>query len=541
MKRYCDILSVLSILFIILLAISGCDKDIELTDKDNGEEISIENGDTFTVTLESNPTTGFGWENVTTGEHVVQVGESTYKQSRSCQGTGCGGEETFTFKGVSDGKTVVTLAYSRPWESVPPEKTFEVTVTVGTGNSQHQDDVNEEKSDKDRDMDPEISDADIDALVGGNTDFALSLYQQLIQDQDGNLFYSPFSVSAAFAMLYAGARGETEAQMAAALNFSLPRETLHTGFNYLDIELHGRGQGAAGSDGGDFRLKISNAVWVDEALHLLDDYMDILAVNYGAGLHTLDFATSPEDSRQTINKWVAEQTENKIKELIPEGSITEIVRMVLTNTIYFNAAWEKPFEEYMTSDDSFYLLDGSEISVPIMRQTELLGYVDGDNYQAVTLPYDGNDVAMLIILPDAGEFAAVESALKIELLSSIKSHTKMADIQLSMPKWENRTKLALADILEAMGMPDAFNFNNADFSGITGTPELFVQDVFHQAYVKVDESGTEAAAATAPVEVPTSEPPTPIDVKVNRPFIYLIQDIKTRTVLFVGRVLDPTT
>lgn len=396
----------------------------------------------------------------------------------------------------------------------------------------------EVQSDLERDMSPDVSETEIQSLVSGNTEFALAMYRQLIADSDGdNIFYSPYSISTALAMLYGGAAGETERQMTSCLRFTLPQETLHSGFNYLALELESRGDGAAGMDGGEFRLNVTNAQWWQQDYPALTGYLDLLAVNYGAGVHLLDFSAYPEPSRLTINQWVAEQTEDRIKNLLPAGSITGNTRLVLTNTIYFNAAWAQPFEETNTADALFYLLNGTSVTVPMMRQTSYFGYTAGDNYKAVKIPYDGSELAMVIIMPETGELTPFEETLDNAAIDTLSDGFKNEYVALSMPKWEYRSNFKLKSMLGNMGMTDAFNWN-ADFSGITSTSRLCVSDVFHEAFIKVDEAGTEAAAATA-IPLPDSMIPDPVSFTIDQPFIYLIQDIPTGTVLFIGRVLNP--
>ena len=397
------------------------------------------------------------------------------------------------------------------------------------------------QSNKQRDTSPDVSEADITSLVEGNSTFAFTLYQEL-KGKEGNLFYSPYSISAALAMTYAGARGETEQQMADTLHYLLSQDSLHPAFNSLDLQLAQRGEGAAGKDEQGFRLNIVNAIWGQKDYKFLSGYLDILATNYGAGLRVLDFIGAPEDSRITINEWVSDQTEGRIKDLLQKGIIKVTTRLVLTNAIYFNAAWEYPFQEGMTKDGIFYLLDGSEITVPMMRQLARFGYAEGEGYQAVELPYDGNELSMIILLPRQGRFKAFQESLDVrqyeDIVGSIK-YEKGGEIALTMPHFEFESSFKLKESLGAMGMPVAFS-ESADFSGMTGRPELAIDDVIHKAFVAVDESGTEAAAATAVVmNRITSSPGVLATVTVDRPFIFLIRDIETGTILFVGRVVDP--
>jgi len=260
-------------------------------------------------------------------------------------------------------------------------------------------------SDKPRETAPDVSEADLALLIEGNSAFAFKLYQAL-REEEGNLFYSPHSISVALAMTYAGARNQTAEQMADTLQFLLEQERLHPAFNWLDAELASRGEGAEGKDGEGFRLNIVNAIWGQKDYSFLSTFLDVLAENYGAGLRILDFINETEKSRLTINEWVSDQTEGRIKDLIPQGAIDALTRLVLTNAIYFNAAWEYPFDEDMTADGLFYLLNGEQVTVPMMRQTESFGYTEGEGYQAVELQYDGNELSMVILLPEVGHFQA---------------------------------------------------------------------------------------------------------------------------------------
>jgi serpin B len=394
------------------------------------------------------------------------------------------------------------------------------------------------QSEKPRDTAPEVSASDLTSLVAGNSAFAFDLYQQL-KDKEGNLFYSPYSISLALAMTYGGARTETEEQMADALRFSLPQNRLHPAFNALALALDSRGEGAQGKDGEGFRLNIVNAIWGQRDYPFLGDFLDLLAVNYGAGLRVLDFIGATEESRVTINDWVSDQTEGRIKDLIPAGAITTITRLVLTNAIYFNAAWEYPFEKDMTEDGIFYRLDGSEVTVPMMSQKETFGYGEGDGYQAVELPYDGNELSMVILLPASGRFGAFEEALDAAQVDGIIGGMEHRQVILTMPRFEFDSSFSLKEALSAMGMPLAFS-EMADFSGMTGNRDLFIMDVVHKAFVSVDEEGTEAAAATAVIMGETAMPPSEaVEVTIDRPFIFLIRDIETGAILFVGRTLDP--
>lgn len=387
---------------------------------------------------------------------------------------------------------------------------------------------------------PGVPESDLARLVEGNSAFAFELYRSLVEERESdNLFYSPYSISLALAMTYAGARGLTEEQMAETLHYLLPQEALHPAFNTLDQELAQRGEGAEGKDDEGFRLNIANAIWGQKDYTFRDAFLDTLAENYGAGLRVLDFASAPEESRQIINQWVSEKTEGKIEDLLPKGVIDSMTRMVLTNAIYFNAAWAHPFEEDATQEGPFTLLDGGDVTVPLMRQTESFGYTSGEDYQAVELPYDGHDLSMVVVLPAADAFESFEQSLSVDQIASIIEDLDYQQVTLTMPRFEYESSFSLKETLEALGMRAAFS-GEADFSGMTGDRSLFISEILHKAFVSVDEEGTEAAAATAVVMTESAAPGQPVEVTIDHPFIFLIRDIETGTILFVGRVVDPS-
>ncbi|MFC1983796.1 serpin family protein [Chloroflexota bacterium] len=393
------------------------------------------------------------------------------------------------------------------------------------------------QSEKQREQSPDVAPSDIASLTDGNSVCTFNLYK-LLSDEEGNLFYSPYSISVALAMTYAGARGDTEEQMANTLQFYLSQNQLHPAFNSLDQALASRGEGAQGKDGEGFRLNIVNAIWGQKDYTFLTSFLDTLAENYGAGLRILDFVNETEPSRITINDWVSDETEGRIEDLIPQGAISQMTRLVLTNAIYFNAAWQYPFEEDATSPGVFYLLNGEEVTVPMMEQQESFSYTEGDNYQAVELPYDGRELSMVILLPDSGQFETFEEAIESQQVKDIIKNLERREVRLTMPKFEFDSSFGLKKTLTEMGMPVVFSAG-ADFSGMTGNKDLFISDVIHKAFVSVDEAGTEAAAATAVIMELTAMPETPVEVTLNRPFIFLIRDIETDTILFVGRVMNP--
>ncbi|MFO8143214.1 MAG: serpin family protein, partial [Dehalococcoidales bacterium] len=323
-------------------------------------------------------------------------------------------------------------------------------------------------------------------------------------------------------------------------HFGLPQEDLHPAFNSLDMELAGRGEGAAGKDDEGFRLNIVNAIWGQKDYEFLTAFLDTLAENYGAGLRVLDFINEPEPSRIIINDWVSEQTEGRIEDLIRKGMIDPMTRLVLTNAIYFNAAWASTFGEDATREGTFHLIDGDEVTVPMMSQTNAFGYAEGDGYRMVELPYDGNELSMVILLPDSGEFGTLERGLDFGKINEAVDDIQYQEVALTMPKFDIESSFDLKETLANMGMPVAFSAE-ADFSGMNGKRNLYISDVVHKAFVSLDEAGTEAAAATAVIVAETSMPMDPVSVDVDRPFIFMIRDIETGAILFVGRIMDPST
>lgn len=399
------------------------------------------------------------------------------------------------------------------------------------------------QSEKQRETPPPAAQTDIAELSAGNAAFALDLYHAL--DRPGeNLFYSPYSISLALAMTYGGAQGATAEQMAGALHFTLPGERLHPAFNAVDQELASRSEipGGEGADGKGFRLNVVNDLWGQHDLSFQPAFLDLLAQNYGAGLRPMDFKNNHEAARKEINNYIAEKTEQRIKDLLAEGVLNPMTRLVLTNAIYFNAAWLKPFEESLTEDAPFTLLDGSQVSVPMMRRgrSERLNYADGDGYQAVALPYENAQLAMLLLVPDEGQFEAFEDGLDAARLESIRAEMSFTLVEVSMPRFKVESAFQLKDALTALGMQDAFIPEAADFSGMTGQRDLFISDVVHKSFVSVDEAGTEAAAATAVVmETTAMIIDEPVQLTIDRPFIFMIIDQPTGTLLFTGRVVNP--
>jgi serpin B len=373
--------------------------------------------------------------------------------------------------------------------------------------------------------------ADVDAVVKGDTEFALDLYARL-RAREGNLFFSPSSISTALAMTYAGARGETATQMAKTLHISLPQDRLSpaTGSLLQHLNRVGQKQGS--------QLNVANALWGQLGYHFRPEFLKLTRDSYGAGLNQVDFARQPEAARQTINAWVEKQTRDKIKELLQPDVITADARLVLTNAIYFKGDWARKFKKELTKSEPFQVTPSRKVDVPMMRQVGDFQYLDGGDFQALGLPYRGNDLSMVVLLPKKADgLAALEKSLTAAKLTECLKKLRTLEVGVILPKFRLTRDARLGQLLSAMGMPLAFR-TDADFSGMTGKKELMLSEVVHKAFVEVNEEGTEAAAATAVVAQPTAAriPPT---FQADHPFVFLIRDNATGSILFLGRVTDP--
>lgn len=397
-----------------------------------------------------------------------------------------------------------------------------------------------------RDTDPEVSDADLATLASGNRAFSLELYRAVASAAPGqNLLLSPMSVRVALAMTWAGARGQTAEEMQRALHLDLPPARMHAAFNRLLLELDRRGGLVEGADKEwGFNLDLANSLWGQYDYPFHQDFLDTLALNYGAGMYLANFVGAPDQAAADINAWVAAHTDDLIRELIHE--LADDTRLVLVNTILFRAAWAQKFDNNRTYEQGFHALDGSERMVPFMHQNTQMRYFQEPGLQAVELPYDGYDLSMVVLLPAEGTLAAAEAGLDAGALDRILNAMAFADVALSMPRWTLTTPtVALQEALAGLGMPTAFKDFVADFSGMSSASELVIREVLHKTHIKVAEGGTEAAGATAVVVADAGsvgpEGPEPFYVTLDRPFLYLIRDRTTNTVLFIGRVTDPAT
>jgi serpin B len=375
--------------------------------------------------------------------------------------------------------------------------------------------------------------ADLDSLVAGNTGFALDLYRTLAANP-GNLFCSPLSVSTALAMTYAGARGETEAEMAAALRFPLPQERLHAAFGALSDRLGALEVKDALS------LRAANGLWLERSFAFLESYLSLVKSSYDAEFRAPDFVGAAEAARHEINAWTEERTAGRIRDLVPQGSLTPQTVLVLVNAIYFKAAWAEQFEKGSTTEAPFRVTGTKYVAAPMMNRTGTYRYAEDELAQVVEMPYAGGRASMVIVLPRAHDgLAAVEAALSPERLLAWTHALGETRVALSVPRFRVEQAFSLNGALASLGMKRAFT--DADFSGMAEGGGLFISEVLHKAFVDVDENGTEAAAATAVIMMRASVPPPfdPVVFRADHPFLFLIRDRTTGTVLFIGRLCDP--
>ncbi len=399
------------------------------------------------------------------------------------------------------------------------------------------------RSDRKHTAVPEVSAEELNLLVKGNNSFAFDLYP-LLQPTGENFFYSPYNISLTLAMLYGGARGDTAQQMADVLHFKPLGEKIHETFFALESALLGREKDALGNPG--FILQFANSLWVQKGRPFQETYIDLLAENYFADLHLADFASQPDRAREDINHWVEQKTEGKIPSLFPENSITLNTRLVLANAVYFKSNWEVPFNPELTKLDDFFMFVG-QTKVPMMEQTATYRYMRTVSYKVVEIPYHGEGLAMVVFMPIDEQASKYEEAFKdfeskfsLETMNEIVDKLEPQLINLYFPKFKIESEYMLSQTLMKMGILSAFAPMAANFSAIDGTRELYLQQMAHKTYIQVDENGTEAAAATgAAVGITALEPQEAMVLKINHPFIFVIRDQKTSSLLFMGRVLRP--
>jgi serpin B len=372
-----------------------------------------------------------------------------------------------------------------------------------------------------------------ETLVKGNTEFAVALYREL-ERTEGNIFFSPYSISTALAMTYGGARGNTAKQMANVLHFIPDNNLLHPGFARLEAQMH------AVQQRGYVELNIANSLWPHGNYPFLPEYLILIRKYYKVTRTTVDYMRAADKARNTINKWVEEKTNKKIMNLIPPGILNELTRLVLVNAIYFKGNWASRFDGNRTEEADFYLLNGKTIRTPMMNQVQIFKYGEYGKLQILELPYDGNDLSMIVFLPNKPNgLAKLDNYLTVERLETWLSVLRKRKVKVFLPKFTMTSYFRLDKTLAGMGMPDAFT-TAADFSGMDGTRWLYIQAVLHKAFVGVDEVGTEAAAATAGLlgkRGPSTTQPTVF--RADHPFFFLIRENKTGSILFMGKLLNP--
>jgi len=368
-------------------------------------------------------------------------------------------------------------------------------------------------------------------VVDANNKFAFDLYSEF-KDGEGNIFFSPYSILTALAMTYEGARGKTADEMQLVFHFPEDDNNLRSGFARLHSQINKEKE--------DYELKTANALWAQNDYKFLDNYFNTIEQYYDGKVTNLDFVTETEKSRITINTWVENQTNNKIKDLIPQGVLDEYTRLVLTNAIYFKGKWAKQFDKENTREADFKVTPGKTVKVQMMSLTgeeAKFNYTETEKLQILELPYDGGELSMLILLPKEDNLQTIEESLTLEKLSEWNSNLREQEVNVYLPKFTFETKYFMKETLEEMGMPTAFSMD-ANFSGMDGTDQLYISNVIHQAFVEVNEEGTEAAAATVVVMTEKGISQNKIFL-ADHPFIFIIQEKETGNILFLGRVADP--
>ena len=365
-----------------------------------------------------------------------------------------------------------------------------------------------------------------------NNRFAFSFFSNILQQNNGNVFFSPYSISNAFSMVYEGARGSTADEIQSVFHF-IPDDTIRKNYvKAVNSELNSPNQ--------QYKLDIANALWIQNDYRIVKNYADTLQQYYFANATNLDFKTKSEESRQTINNWVANKTNQKIIDLLPTGSINQYTRVVLTNAIYFKGNWTNQFAGYETRDENFTTSYQKTVKVPMMQTLASFKYFADDSLQVLKMPYQGGSLSMIVLLPKDNDLKSLTSSLSVEKLHYWNANLTTEQVLVYLPKFTLNTKYVLNDNLASLGMPSAFLPDVADFTGMTGNKDLSISAAVHQAFVKVDEKGTEAAAATGAVFQTTSMPLSKYTFRVDHPFVFLIYDEQTDLILFMGQVVDPS-
>jgi len=373
----------------------------------------------------------------------------------------------------------------------------------------------------------------VNSVVNASNQFAFDLYSAL-KGEEGNIFFSPYSLSIAMAMAYEGARGQSAKEIKQVFYYPEDIEILRQGYAETINQINKKDK--------KYELHTANALWAQKNYPFLPEYFKTVEKYYGGKVTNVDFVRDTENSRLMINKWVEEQTNNRIKDLLPQGVITPLTRLVLTNAIYFKGNWETQFPKQNTKEADFKISDDKKVRVPLMFIRERkFNYTENENLQLLELPYAGNELSMLVLLP-RNKLSELEPYLKPDKIQDLMKDMRQEEVDVYLPRFKFETKYLMGGekgILGRMGMPTAFSEMRADFSGMTGRPDLYITEVVHQAFVEVNEEGTEAAAATGIIMGAKAVLIKQV-FRADHPFIFFILEKRTGTILFFGRVMDPT-
>ena len=378
-------------------------------------------------------------------------------------------------------------------------------------------------------------------VVRGNNAFAVDLYGRVARG-DGNRFLSPFSISCALAMTYGGARGDTAVQIAKALHCKLPPDQLHPAFHRLIADLNHQNDSRPDPNApGAVELLAANALWTQSGERILPQFQKLIEKNYEGGLIPVDFRHAPAAACEYINHWVDEQTRGKIKDLIKPSNIDSRTVLILTNAIYFKALWASPFSAQLTRPGDFQASSGEKVPAQLMHLTGKFGYAEDTTAQALELPYQGGNLSMVVVLPKASDgLGSLESSLSLAKLDGWLNSLFQRRVEVILPRFKLTAECELKDTLSSLGMPAAFAGGEADFSGMNGSRDLVISAVVHKAFVEVEEKGTEAAAATGVVMARASlAMGPPVVFRADHPFLFLIRDKSTGSILFIGRLVRP--
>ena len=367
----------------------------------------------------------------------------------------------------------------------------------------------------------------VERVVKANNQFAFELYDELSKEHE-NVFFSPYSIDVALAMTYEGANSKTKGEMERALHIPTDDKLRRSSYAKLYNILNNKSNS--------YILKTANALWIQRDFRILDSYKEVISKYYCGKVENIDFKNNPDKAREIINNWVKKETEGKIRELIPKNGVNDMTRLVITNAIYFKGTWEREFDKDKTHDEDFWINKDKKVKVKMMTTRGVFNYAEDAKFQVLELPYKGDDIAMLVFLP---KDINPNVSLSIDEFYSLKDNLKEEEIEVFIPKFKMEMGYNLNRPLYNLGIREAFSYD-ADFSKIDGKKDLFIQNVFHKAFIEVNEEGTEAAAATAVVVGLKSAPPKEYKIfKANHPFIFFIVDKRTDLILFMGKIVNP--